>query len=265
MVKLGSNLQDKGAKPVSVEDGFQNVPLITPLDVGSLQSQAPDKVRDYSVYVCWCVAYVCQRELSCFVPASICFSKSPPTQCCWPTLSLNPLMLNTPPPSPNTHINPNTHSYPFIHSHIHSSQLSPSRVLCFPAEIRRQIWCQTDCHLSSRHPIVTAPPLVNPVTMVAVQHGATIGVSTGFGTESCTDCTSWKWMELDSGQPHWRSYMKALLCVHYVTVFGSRQQLQCDDFIWQLYESIFLPWAADQWLIVELQDETYHKIFAPVS
>lgn len=101
--------------------------------------------------------------------------------------------------------------------------------------------------------------------MVAVQHGATIGVSTGFGTESCTDCTSWKWMELDSGQPHWRSYMKALLCVHYVTVFGSRQQLQCDDFIWQLYESIFLPWAADQWLIVELQDETYHKIFAPVS
>lgn len=44
MVKLGSNLQDKGAKAVSVEDGFQNVPLITPLDVGSLQSQAPDKV-----------------------------------------------------------------------------------------------------------------------------------------------------------------------------------------------------------------------------
>ncbi|XP_020506764.1 neuronal vesicle trafficking-associated protein 2 [Labrus bergylta] len=44
MVKLGSNLQDKGAKPVSVEDGFQNVPLITPLDVGSLQGQAPEKV-----------------------------------------------------------------------------------------------------------------------------------------------------------------------------------------------------------------------------
>lgn len=55
MVKLGSNLQDKGAKPVSVEDGFQNVPLITPLDVGSLQSQAPDKVRDYSPTVSVCV------------------------------------------------------------------------------------------------------------------------------------------------------------------------------------------------------------------
>lgn len=45
MVKLGSNLQDKGAKPVSVEDGFQNVPLITPLDVGNLQYGAPDKVK----------------------------------------------------------------------------------------------------------------------------------------------------------------------------------------------------------------------------
>lgn len=45
MVKLGSNLQDKGAKAVSVEDGFQNVPLITPLDVCNLQYQAPDKVR----------------------------------------------------------------------------------------------------------------------------------------------------------------------------------------------------------------------------
>lgn len=56
-----------------------------------------------------------------------------------------------------------------IYSHIHSSYLSPSHVLCLPAEIRRQIWCQTDCHLSSWHPIVTAPQLVNPVTMVAVQ------------------------------------------------------------------------------------------------
>lgn len=44
MVKLGSNLQDKGSKGSSVEDGFQNVPLITPLDVGSLQCTAPEKV-----------------------------------------------------------------------------------------------------------------------------------------------------------------------------------------------------------------------------
>lgn len=45
MVKLGSNLQDKGIKAVSIEDGFQTVPLITPLDVTNLHCQAPDKVR----------------------------------------------------------------------------------------------------------------------------------------------------------------------------------------------------------------------------
>ncbi|KAJ3588717.1 hypothetical protein NHX12_009571, partial [Muraenolepis orangiensis] len=44
LVKLGSHLQDKGAKPVSVEDGFQNVPLMAPLDVGSLRSPAPGQV-----------------------------------------------------------------------------------------------------------------------------------------------------------------------------------------------------------------------------
>ncbi|KAK1144045.1 neuronal vesicle trafficking-associated protein 2-like [Acipenser oxyrinchus oxyrinchus] len=44
MVKLGSNLQDKSTKPPSVEDGFQSVPLIAPLDVNHLQYPAPDKV-----------------------------------------------------------------------------------------------------------------------------------------------------------------------------------------------------------------------------
>ncbi|XP_023652678.1 neuronal vesicle trafficking-associated protein 2 [Paramormyrops kingsleyae] len=44
MVKLGINLQDKGSKPASAEDGFQTVPLITPLDVNHLQYPAPDKV-----------------------------------------------------------------------------------------------------------------------------------------------------------------------------------------------------------------------------
>lgn len=52
MVKLGSNLEDKGAKPVSVEDGFQNVPLITPLDVGNLQYGAPDKVKRTVFLLC---------------------------------------------------------------------------------------------------------------------------------------------------------------------------------------------------------------------
>ncbi|XP_028668519.1 neuronal vesicle trafficking-associated protein 2 [Erpetoichthys calabaricus] len=44
MVKLGSNLHDKDSKPASAEDGFQNVPLIAPLDVNHLQYSAPDKV-----------------------------------------------------------------------------------------------------------------------------------------------------------------------------------------------------------------------------
>lgn len=57
MVKLGSNLQDKGAKAVSVEDGFQNVPLITPLDVTNLQYQAPDKVRTFSFFFLGIIYY----------------------------------------------------------------------------------------------------------------------------------------------------------------------------------------------------------------
>ncbi|XP_072257039.1 neuronal vesicle trafficking-associated protein 2 [Pyxicephalus adspersus] len=44
MVKLGSNLSDKNTKEASAEDGFQTVPLITPLDVNHLQFSAPEKV-----------------------------------------------------------------------------------------------------------------------------------------------------------------------------------------------------------------------------
>lgn len=44
MVKLGSNLSDKNTKEASAEDGFQTVPLITPLDVNQLQFSAPEKV-----------------------------------------------------------------------------------------------------------------------------------------------------------------------------------------------------------------------------
>lgn len=45
MVKLGSNLNDKNNKPPSNEDGFQTVPLITPLEVNHLQFPAPEKVK----------------------------------------------------------------------------------------------------------------------------------------------------------------------------------------------------------------------------
>lgn len=45
MVKLNSNPSEKGTKPPSVEDGFQTVPLITPLEVNHLQLPAPEKVK----------------------------------------------------------------------------------------------------------------------------------------------------------------------------------------------------------------------------
>jgi len=45
MVKLGSNLNDKTSKQPSSEDGFQTVPLITPLEVNHLQFPAPEKVN----------------------------------------------------------------------------------------------------------------------------------------------------------------------------------------------------------------------------
>uniref|UniRef100_A0A4X2LDR5 Calcyon neuron specific vesicular protein n=1 Tax=Vombatus ursinus TaxID=29139 RepID=A0A4X2LDR5_VOMUR len=49
MVKLGSNLSEKPEKEQGSgggggEDGFDNIPLITPLDVNQLQQPFPDKV-----------------------------------------------------------------------------------------------------------------------------------------------------------------------------------------------------------------------------
>lgn len=44
MVKLGTNLSDKLEKQPSADDGFDNIPLITPLEVSQLQQPLPDKV-----------------------------------------------------------------------------------------------------------------------------------------------------------------------------------------------------------------------------
>ncbi|XP_070782931.1 calcyon neuron-specific vesicular protein [Enoplosus armatus] len=44
MVKLGSNLSDKLEKQPSADDGFDNIPLITPLEVHQLQQPFADKV-----------------------------------------------------------------------------------------------------------------------------------------------------------------------------------------------------------------------------
>ncbi|CAK6953279.1 calcyon neuron-specific vesicular protein [Scomber scombrus] len=44
MVKLGSNLSDKREKQPPGDDGFDNIPLITPLEVNQLQRPFADKV-----------------------------------------------------------------------------------------------------------------------------------------------------------------------------------------------------------------------------
>ncbi|KAK7930114.1 hypothetical protein WMY93_006509 [Mugilogobius chulae] len=44
MVKLGANLSDKLDKQPSLDDGFDNIPLITPLEVNQLQQTFADKV-----------------------------------------------------------------------------------------------------------------------------------------------------------------------------------------------------------------------------
>lgn len=45
MVKLGNNFAEKGTKQPLLEDGFDTIPLMTPLDVNQLQFPPPDKVR----------------------------------------------------------------------------------------------------------------------------------------------------------------------------------------------------------------------------
>ncbi|XP_022611321.1 neuron-specific protein family member 1-like [Seriola dumerili] len=44
MVKLGSNLSEKMEKQPSADDGFDNIPLITPLEVNQLQQPFADKI-----------------------------------------------------------------------------------------------------------------------------------------------------------------------------------------------------------------------------
>lgn len=51
MVKLGNNFSEKNNGKVVSEDGFDTIPLITPLDASQLQFPAPDKVRWILLYV----------------------------------------------------------------------------------------------------------------------------------------------------------------------------------------------------------------------
>lgn len=47
MVKLGNNFSEKNSGKAVSEDGFDTIPLITPLDASQLQFPPPDKVRFY--------------------------------------------------------------------------------------------------------------------------------------------------------------------------------------------------------------------------
>ncbi|KAM6221499.1 neuronal vesicle trafficking-associated protein 1 isoform 2-T2 [Rhynchocyon petersi] len=55
MVKLGNNFAEKGTKQALLEDGFDTIPLMTPLDVNQLQFPPPDKV---SVLVLFGLAFL---------------------------------------------------------------------------------------------------------------------------------------------------------------------------------------------------------------
>lgn len=60
MVKLGSNLSDKLEKQPSADDGFDNIPLITPLEVSQLQQPLADKVGMIYLVIGFCPSpYIC--------------------------------------------------------------------------------------------------------------------------------------------------------------------------------------------------------------
>lgn len=51
-MKLGNNFAEKGTKQPLLEDGFDTIPLMTPLDVNQLQFPPPDKVRGPPPHPC---------------------------------------------------------------------------------------------------------------------------------------------------------------------------------------------------------------------
>uniref|UniRef100_A0A674DP14 Calcyon neuron-specific vesicular protein n=1 Tax=Salmo trutta TaxID=8032 RepID=A0A674DP14_SALTR len=60
MVKLGGNLAEKLEKEQSMDDGFDNIPLITPLEVNQLQQPYLDKVTT-------CLILITLGFLACLV------------------------------------------------------------------------------------------------------------------------------------------------------------------------------------------------------
>ena len=70
MVKLGSNFAEKGTKQVLLEDGFDTIPLMTPLDVNLLQFPPPDKVRGPAPHCAGCAPPNLGRRLQQKKPAA---------------------------------------------------------------------------------------------------------------------------------------------------------------------------------------------------
>lgn len=68
MVKLGSNLSDKLEKQPSADDGFDNIPLITPLEVNQLQQSFAEKVSMVCEIWADAPAHLCLffTEILCF-------------------------------------------------------------------------------------------------------------------------------------------------------------------------------------------------------
>lgn len=59
MVKLGNNFSEKNSGKAVSEDGFDTIPLITPLDASQLQFPPPEKVR----WLCFLAAFLlCPNE-----------------------------------------------------------------------------------------------------------------------------------------------------------------------------------------------------------
>lgn len=68
MVKLGSNLPDKMEKQPSADDGFDNIPLITPLEVSQLQQPFADKVSPAAFVAPLFILFyfISQQNVHCF-------------------------------------------------------------------------------------------------------------------------------------------------------------------------------------------------------
>lgn len=82
MVKLGSNLSDKLEKLPSADDGFDNIPLITPLEVNQLQQPFTDRVSVAgwvsvcnSVYMLHHLCLFCSELLCCTPTTTHCASQ----------------------------------------------------------------------------------------------------------------------------------------------------------------------------------------------